>query len=52
MKEELFWKKGLDECWPWTASTVKEGYGRFGQRLAHRVSHELNNRALILPTLL
>ena len=44
--EERFWKKvrvaGIDECWQWTASTNKKGYGYFGIDgkivLAHRVS--------------
>jgi len=49
---ERFWakvdKRGPDECWPWTASVTKWGYGRFrvhGRRgdKAHRFSWELHN---------
>lgn len=36
---------GDDACWPWTASLLRNGYGRFGFaagdiRLAHRVAYE------------
>jgi Pectobacterium phage endonuclease len=44
-----FWPKvakgpGADDCWIWTASKVKDGYGGFRQgklagRLAHRISY-------------
>jgi hypothetical protein len=46
--ETRFWAKvdrrGDDECWPWTATTNRKGYGRFwdGTRLvsAHRWAYE------------
>lgn len=46
-----FWakvdKRGLDECWLWTATRTRKGYGQFrvGSKLqhAHRVSWELAN---------
>lgn len=49
-----FWEKvdqgEADECWPWTASTDRYGYGQFhvdGRSLrAHRVSYELANGAI------
>lgn len=44
--EEKVDKKADDECWLWTASKNKDGYGRFqhnGKRiLAHRMSLELH----------
>jgi hypothetical protein len=42
---ERFWKKvdRSGECWLWTASTDKHGYGRFSAKLAHRVSYELEH---------
>lgn len=46
---ERFWEKvdrrGADECWLWTASTDRYGYGQFwgpsGLCLAHRFAYEL-----------
>lgn len=43
---ERFWSKvdmsgGPDACWPWTASRLANGYGRFGDTEAHRVAYEL-----------
>lgn len=48
-EEERYWAKvdrrGDDECWPWTASTNKSGYGTFGVNggsvLAHRYGYKL-----------
>lgn len=49
---ERFWskvdKQGSTECWPWTASVVKNlGYGQFGMggtmMRSHRVAWELSN---------
>lgn len=51
---ERFWakvdKRGPDECWPWTGSCSRNGYGRIGRGRAdegadgaHRVSWELAN---------
>ena len=54
---ERFWAKvakgGTDECWPWTASRVPDGYGKFmvgrsadgkwRPRFAHIVAWELTN---------
>jgi hypothetical protein len=48
--EERFWskvdKKSDDECWEWTASKTKDGYGYFHPHgtetvLAHRQSYEM-----------
>ena len=45
-----FWSKvdasrGIDECWPWVASCVQDGYGQFWlngtQAKSHRVAYEL-----------
>ncbi len=55
--KERFWKnvdkKGVDECWPWTASANGDGYktgGGYGQLQknrkklkAHRISYEIHN---------
>lgn len=49
---EKFWAKvdrrGPDDCWPWTASTNQDGYGKMvkGGRSqgAHRISWEIANR--------
>lgn len=44
---ERFWEKvdrrGPDECWPWTAGMMPNGYGKFGERegattTAHRMA--------------
>lgn len=49
---ERFWEKvivaGPDDCWLWTASTYRNGYGQIGianQKItsAHRISYELHN---------
>lgn len=48
--EERFWKyvnkRGNDECWEWTGTKNKDGYGRFGVLdkvvRAHRFSYELH----------
>jgi hypothetical protein len=54
-RSERFWshvnKKGPDECWEWTATRHRQGYGLFydvtpegdraGQRYAHIVAYEL-----------
>lgn len=53
MNTERFWSKvdrrGDDECWPWKASRIWNGYGQFsaggrggGMLLAHRVMYELH----------
>lgn len=50
--EERFWirvrKGGPDDCWTWTGSTSKKGYGRFsntkwGTNLAHRIAFMVSN---------
>lgn len=41
-----FWKKveKLDSgCWEWTGLKDKDGYGKWSQGRAHRVSYELHN---------
>jgi len=44
--EESFWEKveigSASDCWEWLASTHKDGYGRFRNGLAHRVSWKLS----------
>lgn len=46
---ELFWQKvdKTEDCWEWTASKNKQGYGIFGHQgqtwLAHRLSYKLSN---------
>ena len=51
--EDRFWAKvdrrGPDECWLWTASTITGGYGQIGRgragagnELAHRLSYAIN----------
>lgn len=51
---ERFWshvdKRGPDECWPWTAGTDNNGYGKINEGgaggsmlCAHRVAWELKN---------
>lgn len=43
--ESKFVRKGLGECWLWTASTFNNGYGKFyldgRTQSAHRVSYQL-----------
>lgn len=51
--EERLWvkvdRRGPDECWLWTASTIPNGYGMIwtgyerGNKPAHRVAWELTN---------
>lgn len=46
--EQRFWEKvekgGRDDCWPWTASIDRDGYGRFGAGLlAHRIAYRYAN---------
>lgn len=49
--EQRFWRKvdkcGPDECWPWTASLTRGGYGHIGvggrMIRAHRFSYEVAN---------
>jgi hypothetical protein len=52
--EERFWekvdRKGPDDCWEWTASKIKDGYGQICEGIpgckmlkAHRVSWEIHN---------
>ena len=49
--EERFWAKvevkGPDDCWEWSASRSKNGYGKFGLfgrvMYSHRVAFELSN---------
>lgn len=42
--EDLFWRhvdyqgRGGDECWPWTASVSKFGYGKFLNQNASRAA--------------
>jgi HNH endonuclease len=40
---ERFWTKveKTETCWLWLASTDRDGYGRFGRTLAHRMAYEL-----------
>lgn len=41
-----FWrhvdKRGSDECWPWLGRLTDDGYGRFGDLLAHRVTYAIS----------
>jgi HNH endonuclease len=45
LREQRFWAKvdrrGEDECWPWTAGKLYNGYGQFDNQAAHRVAYEL-----------
>jgi hypothetical protein len=54
---ERFWssvdRRTTDECWPWTRSTTRAGYGRVQEDYpsrrviyAHRFSYELHNGAI------
>lgn len=55
--EDRFWSKvnKTDDCWLWTASTYKSGYGHFRRKIndkwtmykSHRFSYELANRCEI-----
>lgn len=64
---DRFWAKvsKTDECWIWTASKDRAGYGRFGSAYAHRVAwtltcgsipnrlhvlHRCDNRACVRPS--
>jgi hypothetical protein len=66
--EERFWSKTTvtsnpDKCWEWQGCLYKNGYGRFGQQLAHRqawkffyktaptklVLHKCDNRKCVNP---
>ena len=46
--EQKFWEKvdrrGPDDCWPWSASTDKNGYGQIGMTRTHRrtLAHRLS----------
>jgi hypothetical protein len=54
-----FWKKvnkkKPDECWLWTATTIKDGYGHFrlGEKLilAHRISFKIANPSVDISNL-
>jgi len=37
-----FWSNvdKTDSCWNWKARLDKDGYGRFGRKLSHRISYE------------
>lgn len=48
MKNEAqFWAKvgraRPDDCWPWLGYCDRNGYGRWGRILAHRVAFEIGN---------
>lgn len=55
-KRERFWarvdKRGPDECWPWTGSTNKQGYGCWsfksgeGPINAHRIAYGLTHNGI------
>lgn len=45
---QWFWSKvdksgGDEACWIWTGNRMRNGYGRFGQSLAHRIAYELTH---------
>jgi hypothetical protein len=52
--ERRFWAKvdrrGPDECWPWTAHKIRNGYGHFllggKNRIAHRVALILSGQEI------
>ena len=52
IREDLFWIKvdKSGECWEWTASKSRNGYGQFAGRgtmlIAHRVAYELENGSI------
>lgn len=55
---ENWWSKvdrrGPDECWPWTAGTDKDGYGKFavglgGKAQIHMRAHRFGYLALVGP---
>ena len=37
-------RRGADECWPWLAQRMPNGYARFGDELAHRVAWKVYHR--------
>ena len=54
-REDLFWNKinksGMHDCWPWLASTNKDGYGQFwiGHTFigSHRYAWELTRKCSV-----
>jgi len=40
---DRFWPKVKQrgECWRWTGRLMSNGYGRYGAKLAHRMSYEM-----------
>jgi HNH endonuclease len=54
--EEAFWarvdKRGPDECWPWTGTLTKKGYGQFWRprmTTAHRMAYQLHHGITLPP---
>ena len=47
---ERFWAKvdqrGPDECWPWLAQRMPNGYARFGDEVASRASWKVHHGAI------
>lgn len=43
-----FWSKvdKTGDCWAWAGPFTRDGYGRYSERLAHRVAYELANGAV------